>query len=136
MLQALIEDQHKREEEIAGDRECRELDFQVERERGEMERLAREREVQERIDAHMETLMKLVEESRTTHASKPSQDLMGVKLVPLTEKDDIKAYLVTFERIMGAHKVDKSKWPHYLALQLTGRAQLGFTALPTIITKQ
>ena len=73
--------------------------------------------------------MKLVEESRTTHASKPSQDLMGVKLVL---KDDIEAYLVTFERIMGAHKVDKSSWPHYLAPQLTGRAQLAFTALPTI----
>ena len=66
------------------------------------------------------------------HASKPSQDLMGVKLVPLTEKDDIEAYLVTFERIMGAHKVDKSRWPHYLAPQLTGRAQLAFAALPTI----
>ena len=56
---------------------------------------------------------------------------MSVKLVPLTEKDDIEAYLVAFERIMVAHKIDKMRWPHHLVPQLTGRAQLAFAALPT-----
>ena len=51
--------------------------------------------------------------------------------MPLSEKDDTKAYLVTIERIMEAHKVDKGRWAHYLAPQLTGRAQLVFAALPT-----
>ena len=32
---------------------------------------------------------------------------------------------------MEAHKVDKGRWAHYLAPQLTGRAQLAFAALPT-----
>ena len=83
------------------------------------------------MQTHMETLMKLVEESRTAHPHKSSQDLLSVKLVPLTEKDDIEAYLVTFERIMVAHKIDKTRWPHHLGPQLTGRAQLAFAALPT-----
>ena len=53
-----------------------------------------------------------------------------MKLVPLTERDDIEAYLETFERIMAAHQVEKDCWPQYLAPQLTGRAQLAFAALP------
>ena len=75
----------------------------------------------------MESLMKLVEDSRV---AKPAGEL-HVKLVPLTDKDDIEAYLVTFERIMEAHKVPQERWAHYLAPQLTGRAQLAFAALPT-----
>ena len=38
---------------------------------------------------------------------------------------------MTFERIMVAHKIDKTRWPHHLAPQLKGRAQLAFAALPT-----
>ncbi|KAL5459896.1 hypothetical protein EMCRGX_G033284 [Ephydatia muelleri] len=48
-----------------------------------------------------------------------------------SEKEDIEAYLVTFERIMTAHMVNKDRWPHFLAPQLSGRAQLAFAALPT-----
>lgn len=46
----------------------------------------------------------------------------------------IEAYLLTFERIMGAHKISKENWPHYLAPQLKGRAQLTFAALPSEVT--
>eukprot|EP00731_Ephydatia_muelleri_P002368 Em0001g2368a len=60
--------------------------------------------------------------------AKPSAGL-SVKLVPLGENDDIEAYLVTFEKIMAAHKVEKSRWSQYLAPQLSGRAQLAFAAL-------
>ena len=31
---------------------------------------------------------------------------------------------------MVAHKVVKERWPHYLAPQLTGKAQLACAALP------
>ena len=48
----------------------------------------------------------------------------------LSEKDNIEAYLVTFERIMEAYKVPKSEWKYHLAHQLTGRAQHAFAALP------
>ena len=52
-----------------------------------------------------------------------------VKLVPLNEKDDVEAYLITFERIMAAHNISKDRWPHYLTSQLTGKAQLAFAAI-------
>ena len=93
-----------------------------------------EREVKlqmEAMQAHMERMMKVVEESKATAAAKTAGELSGVKLVPLSEKDDIEAYLVTFERIMEAHKVGKERWAHYLSPQPTGRAQLAFAALPT-----
>ena len=73
----------------------------------------------------------LVEDSRTTPAAKSVGELSSVKLVPLSDKDDIEAYLVTFEHIMEAHKVVKDRWAHYLASQMTGRAQLTIAALPT-----
>ena len=82
----------------------------------------------------MQTLMKLVKESRTAHPHKSSQNMLSVKLVPLTEKDDIEVYLVTFERIMVAHKIDKTRWPHHLPPQLTVRAQLAIAALSTAIS--
>ena len=145
MMQLLIEDRRKREDEIAAERARREEEIAAERKRQqeelqeerakrEDERKAREREVQTQMDemrSQMERLMKVVEDSKATSTAKSVGELSSVKLVPLSEKDDIEAYLVTFERVMGAHKVDKERWAHYLAPQLTGRAQLAFAALPT-----
>ena len=76
----------------------------------------------------MEKLMRIIEE-RSASSSKGATEL-SVKLVALMERDDIESYLVTFKRIMTAHKVDKGRWPYYLAPQLTGKAQLAFAALP------
>ena len=149
MLQKLIEDRQKREEEIERERlrreeerVQREKEVAEERARREEERLQREREVAEErvrrerearekaeeMGAQMEKLMRIVEE-RSSSSSKGATEL-SVKLVALMERDDIESYLVTFERIMTAHKVDKGRWPHYLAPQLTGKAQLAFAALP------
>ena len=50
--------------------------------------------------------MKVVEDMKATPVTTIKSELSGVKLVPLSEKDDIEAYLVTFERVMEAHKVD------------------------------
>ena len=36
---------------------------------------------------------------------------------------------MTFQRIMSAYKIWKDQWPYHLAPQLTGKAQLSFTAL-------
>ena len=52
-----------------------------------------------------------------------------VKLTKLTEADDIEAYLTTFERIMAAYEVEKTRRAYKLAPQLTGRAQQACTAL-------
>ena len=54
---------------------------------------------------------------------KTSSKELHVKLMSLTEKDDVEAYLVTFERIyMQAYEVDKAYWTYHLAPQLSGRA--------------
>ena len=62
--------------------------------------------------------------------SRISYPNLQVKLVALTEKDGIEAYLVTFERIMEAYKVPQSQWTYHQAPQLTGKAQQAYAALP------
>ena len=54
---------------------------------------------------------------------------LSIKLVPLGAENKIEAYLVTFERILAAHGIDKNRWSHFLAPELTGKAQLAFAAL-------
>ena len=46
-----------------------------------------------------------------------------VKVAKLTDKDDIEAYLATFERTMAAYEVSKQRWVYKLAPQLSGEAQ-------------
>lgn len=144
MMKLLIEDRRKREEEIAAERTRREEEIAAERKRQqdelaaertkrEEERQAREKEMQAQMDdmrAQMDRLMKVVETTAKTEA-RPAAKELSVKLVPLSEKDDIETYLVTFERIMEAHNIKKDNWSQYLAPQLTGKAQLAFAALPT-----
>eukprot|EP00731_Ephydatia_muelleri_P034075 Em0046g18a len=109
--------------------ERREKEFDAERRRREEEREARERESQKRLEqmqAYMDNLAKLVEGTAVQRSRGPE---ITVKLVPLNEKDDVEAYLITFERIMAAHNISKDRWPHYLTSQLTGKAQLAFAAI-------
>ena len=135
LMEKVVQDRQKREEEFAAERARREEEIQSERARLEEERGAREKEVQRQMDfmqEQVERLMKMVESSTATDSSKlATSSRLGVKLVALNEKDDIEAYLVTFERIMEGQKIEKTNWAHYLAPQLTGRAQLAFAALPS-----
>ena len=90
-----------------------------------------EQQVQQQMTTmhqHMESLLQVVNESTAKTKSQPHRTL-DVKLVPLSAKDDIEAYLVTFERIMVAHEIRKDQWPYQLAPQLTGKAQLAFAAM-------
>ena len=87
------------------------------------------KEMQDRMEMLMVKMLKTPSEAP---AESKIPTGLSVKLVPLTEKDDIEAYLVTFERIMTAQKVDKGRWSQYLAPQLSGWAQLAFAALPTV----
>ena len=84
---------------------------------------AERRQQQEQI----EHLMRLVEESHTREGGRASGDKL--KLSKLTERDDIEAYLTTFERIMVVHGVDRSRWAYKLAPELTGKAQLAYAAM-------
>ena len=143
MLQGLAEDRRKRDEEIENERARREAEVVDERRRREEEHVAREAEMARRLEEErrsrgeereamrnqMDQLAKMVERSVVAAGAKSPAEL-GIKLVALRDSDDIEAYLVTFERIMAAHKIERSRWPHYLAPQLSGRAQLAFVALP------
>ena len=91
----------------------------------------REREVQTQMatmQQHTKSLLRVV--SDTTARPSPVNRPVDVKLVPLSEKDDIEVYLMTFERIMADHEIRQNQWPYHLAPQLTRKAQLAFAALP------
>ena len=62
--------------------------------------------------------------------SKPGGET-ELRVVKLSEKDDIKVYLTTFEHLMTTYGVTKAKWIFKLAPQLTGKAQQAYAALPT-----
>ena len=72
----------------------------------------------------MESLLQVVNES--TVIAKLPHCTLDVKLVPLSVKDDIEVYLLTFERIMSANEIRKDQYPYHLVPQLTGKAQLAF----------
>ena len=137
LMEKMVQDREKREQEIAQERAKREEEIAQERTRREEEARAERARFQEERDfmrTQMEQLMKLMSETvkappRELKPTTGSQ--LTVKLAALTEKDDIKAYLVTFERIMEGQKIEKANWTQYLAPQLTGRAQLAFAALPS-----
>ena len=107
-----------------------------ERAQRETDMTRREREVQVHMTTmqqHMESLLQVVNVSTAT--AKLLHRALDVKLVPLSAKDDIEAYLVTFERIMSAHEIRKNRWPYHLAPQLTGKAQLAFAAMSSTEAK-
>ena len=133
MMAQLMEDCQKQEEEITAEWARREEEITAEWKRRKEECKAQEREVKLQMEAMQARnySMKVVEDSNVTSAAKLVSKLSGVTLMPLFEMDNIEAYLVTFERIREAHKVDKGWWAHYLPPQLTGWAQLAFAALPT-----
>lgn len=137
----IIEDRRRRDEEIEGVRVRREAEIVEEQRRREEENVARESAMSKRLEERrsrgedreamrnqMEQLAKMVERSVIAAGEKTPAKL-GIKLVALRDRDDIEAYLVSFERIMAAHKIDQGRWPHYLAPQLSRRAQLAFVAL-------
>ncbi|KAL5502198.1 hypothetical protein EMCRGX_G008933 [Ephydatia muelleri] len=77
------------------------------------------------MQAHIDNLMSMI---KAQPVAKSGVQL-SVKLVALKDDNDIESYLVTFELIMAAHKVEKEQWLHYLAPQLAGKAQLALAAL-------
>ena len=93
----------------------------------------RERHDEETRAAYLDLIAKLAE-TQKTDSEKPAS--LSVKLVPLGAEDNVEAYLVTFERILTAHGIDENHWAHFLAPQLTGKAQLAFAALPTTSSDQ
>lgn len=136
LLQALIEDRQSREMAIAEERRQRaqemqlreeemrrkEEEFREERERREEEVQRREREMRQQF----ELLQGLVEGIRADRVGVKETD---VKFTKLQEKDDIEAYLKTFERVMTAYEIPQERWSFKLAPQLIGKAQQAYAAL-------
>ena len=52
-------------------------------------------------------------------------------MAKLTDRDDIEAYLATFERLMSVYIVPRDRWIFKLEPQLTGRAQQAYYAALT-----
>ena len=141
ILQLLIEDRRKREEEIAAERRQREEDIARERRQRE-EEVAAERERQEReterrlqvMQQHVESLLKVVEKTQEasggpTSGAGSSHGEKEAKVWKLSEKDDIEAYLTTFERMMVAFRVVKVRWVFKVAPQLTVKAQQAYATM-------
>ena len=112
MMRTLIEDRERREREFAEERE------------------RRERQRQEEMHTQMEMLQRLISERPAAPAPRVPNEGESMKLARLTENDDIEAYLTTFERVMEAYEVNRARWSFKLALQLTGKAQQAYAALP------
>lgn len=119
LVKVLIEDRKSREAQYEEERKRQ-------RETAELER-AQMRE-------QMEVLRRLVESRRAddqdarTSASRTTHE-GEVKLVKLSEQDDIESYLTTFERVMRSYEVKEERWAVKLVPQLTGKAQHAYAAM-------
>ena len=99
VLQMLLDDRRKREEEIVAERRQRDQEAAAERERQEREMERRLQEMQKHVDA----LLKVVE--RSHEGTSGAGDEKEVRLTKLSEADDVEAYLTTFERMMTVYEV-------------------------------
>ena len=115
MLQALLDDRQRRDQELREERERRDREMTDERRRHEEEMLL---------------LRNLAEGARRRdEAVVARRGLDGVKLTKLADGDDIEAFLTVFERVMAAQEISEERWPFMLAPQLTGKAQQAYAAM-------
>eukprot|EP00731_Ephydatia_muelleri_P003365 Em0001g3365a len=118
ILRLLVETQQRQVEA----EQRREEERRQEQRREEGERIRREES-----ERQLELISKLVERTEVRTRRGPSEK--DVQLVRLTEKDDIETYLTTFERVMEAYEIDKSRWAFKLAPYLSGKAQQAYASL-------
>ena len=83
----------------------------------------------ERRIREVRSQMEHLQGRRTASIAPRTSSAEAIKLTRLGGKDDIEAYLTTFERIMEVNEVTKERWPFQLAPQLTGKAQQAYAAL-------
>ena len=110
------------------DRRNREL--QIEEERCQRERaIAEERE---QLREQMDVLRRLVEGSQQdVREGRPAKGRREgeLKLSKHNKKDDIEAYLTTFERVMRIYEVPEDRWAVRLVPQLMCKAQSAYAAM-------
>ena len=101
------------------EQECEEERRRYAQEKEEERRCYEERQAAERI--RYEGLIRELTEKRPRRVEVGPESL---KLMKLTEADDMEAFLTTFERAVEAHGVNRDKRAAILAPQLTGKARL------------
>eukprot|EP00731_Ephydatia_muelleri_P003135 Em0001g3135a len=128
ILRLLVETQQRQvEAEQRREEERRQEQRREEERRQEQRREEGERIRREESERQLELISKLVERTEVRTRRGPSEK--DVQLVRLTEKDDIETYLTTFERVMEAYEIDKSRWAFKLAPYLSGKAQQAYASL-------
>eukprot|EP00731_Ephydatia_muelleri_P011389 Em0006g283a len=136
LFRNLLDERKKREEEEARRREQERLEREEERKRLEAQ-WERERQEhiaeKEQLRAQMELFAKMVESKKAESSSGASSRAADgeLRVVKLADRDDIEAYLTTFERLMSAYNIPKDRWIFKLAPQLSGKAQQAYAALTT-----
>ena len=113
-MRQLLEDRKQREMEITEER--RHQREETKRRMGEMHE-------------QMALLQRMVAERGAPTIRDPIDRRPALKLTRLGERNDIEAFLVTFERTMEAYEVDTARWSFMLAPQLTGKAQQAYAAM-------
>ena len=132
VLQVLLEERQSREREMVEELKRREEEYKRREEELRQERIRRDEETarrEEEVRQQTELLRGLVEGVRERSMPRREAGERDVKIVKLTEQDDIEAYLTTFERIMVAYEVPKERWTFKLAPQLVGKAQQAYAAM-------
>jgi hypothetical protein len=100
-----------------------------ERERERRQDEEQRKEEQQLMRESMEVLKLAVEERREEGREAAGRREQDIVLTKVTEKDDIEAYLTTFERMMRAYDIGRERWAFMLAPQLTGKAQQAYASL-------
>ena len=120
----------QREEEKQREQETREAERR-QREEEKQRQAERERQARDEWKAQFEMVARLAQDGRNREGERTGHILKEAeaKVAKLTERDDIEAYLATFERTMTAYEVNRQRWVYKLAPQLSGKAQQAYAAM-------
>ena len=135
LMELWLEESRQREMQRKKEDEQREQERQREEVRWEEKRKRYEEEwrhMEEERARRSEVIMRnLVATLTEREPRRPRTDFgaHSLKLTKLTLSDDIEVFMMTFERSMEAHEIERIKWPVLLAPQLTGKAQQTYAAL-------
>ena len=122
MLQLLLEDRRRRDEQLLEEKRLRE-------EEKHKEHAEREEERRQQLDLLRGLVEGLQKQSEAAAVNAEKSKEREVRVAKLTDSDDIEAYLTTFERQMQVYEIEKERWAFKLAPQLSGRAQQAYASM-------
>ena len=123
-------ERRQRKEEKQREQETREAERR-QREEEKQRQAERERQARDEWKAQFEMVARLAQDGRNREGEQTGRILKEAeaKVAKLTERDDIEAYVATFERTMTAYEVNRQRWVYKLAPQLSGKAQQAYAAM-------